>query len=495
MFMDTQNNDRQDRYYMFILKYFNELKQSFVTTEDILNHEFYYALQFFTHEQDHIDTSVIDNYDHMEEVIEDIQDQDYLLTLITLQWRSLYLLGHTMDRSKDWFLLAFERLVFLNRKNIFYFRGVPQKVTLISYHKNVFLIDRDIKQIVTLHSNGYVKAVNYILDENGNEKISKETEEFLNVSVMSDLLEDLAKTFHDYDDELTTDDGQWNLSIENHLGIEYEYYGPFVKTTHHELKELSEVLRELLDDDSLYIFDGEPLRDRMERIQIDYHRHTELHLPRFENSQKTVDLHFQEHIMIDRETETLEWTYQISPQCHICHSYHIQDGISYLLDQCSAFDFHDKEELLDDVIDSHESKDYVITINYKYQQQTQITGSFDSQDLPKDYVYFAKLIQEFIEFYGFGEMLNPYVYSQLRHTKGDHIYCKVVFEQSAKTYYYLTDDESICVGDYVIVPVGKDNHEEVVQVVDIEYYQEDTPFPLEKTKKIIAKYQDVELVS
>ena len=52
----------------------------------------------------------------------------------------------------------------------------------------------------------------------------------------------------------------------------------------------------------------------------------------------------------------------------------------------------------------------------------------------------------------------------------------------------IVDDDSIEVGDYVIVPAGKDNHEAVVEVVKKEYFAADeVPLPMEKTKHIIRK--------
>ena len=35
------------------------------------------------------------------------------------------------------------------------------------------------------------------------------------------------------------------------------------------------------------------------------------------------------------------------------------------------------------------------------------------------------------------------------------------------------DDDSIEIGDFVLVPAGKDNHEAVVEVVNIEYFDEE----------------------
>ena len=43
----------------------------------------------------------------------------------------------------------------------------------------------------------------------------------------------------------------------------------------------------------------------------------------------------------------------------------------------------------------------------------------------------------------------------------------------------------------MLVPAGKDNHEAVVEVVNIEYFcEENVPLPIEKTKRIIRKCTD-----
>lgn len=70
-------------------------------------------------------------------------------------------------------------------------------------------------------------------------------------------------------------------------------------------------------------------------------------------------------------------------------------------------------------------------------------------------------------------------------------FCSVTFDEGYKSYYYLTEDDSIEIGDFVLVPAGKDNHEAVVEVVNIEYFsEENVPLPIENTKRIIRKCTD-----
>lgn len=69
---------------------------------------------------------------------------------------------------------------------------------------------------------------------------------------------------------------------------------------------------------------------------------------------------------------------------------------------------------------------------------------------------------DFIRFYGLGENLDSSVYGKVKRRKSEYIFCSVTFDEGYKSYYYLTEDDSIEIGDFMLVPAGKDNHEAVV---------------------------------
>lgn len=130
-----------------------------------------------------------------------------------------------------------------------------------------------------------------------------------------------------------------------------------------------------------------------------------------------------------------------------------------------------------------------LTIKRPHKRSSQ--GSFDKNGLPDAFEEFADAVFDFIRFYGWGEILDPSVYGKVKRRTTDYIYCSVAFEEGQKSYYYLTEDDSIKIGDFVLVPAGKDNREVVVEVVNIEYFSEDNvPLPIEKTKRIIRKCMD-----
>ncbi len=97
----------------------------------------------------------------------------------------------------------------------------------------------------------------------------------------------------------------------------------------------------------------------------------------------------------------------------------------------------------------------------------------------------------FIRFYGLGEILGLSVYSKVKRRQSEYIFCSVIFGEGYKSYYYLKDDDSIEVGDFVIVLAEKDNHDAVVEIVNIKYFnEENAPLSVKKIKYIIRKSTD-----
>ena len=72
----------------------------------------------------------------------------------------------------------------------------------------------------------------------------------------------------------------------------------------------------------------------------------------------------------------------------------------------------------------------------------------------------------------------------------EYIYCGVEFEDKKRVYSYITDDDSISIGDTVVVPTGQYNYEDIATVCSVDRYTElNAPFPPQKTKRIIRKYK------
>lgn len=251
-------------------------------------------------------------------------------------------------------------------------------------------------------------------------------------------------------------------------------------------------VRNTVGMDDLYVFDGNCKPDVINRITLDYYRGTKI---KSDQKQEGAEWEYvtwdsTEHLIIDRETETLEYIQNIGTGCKVSRKYEFEGGIKSLLENFDAEElFSHIEGNPDDVIDTpNETKDYKITIEYKKNPSRTITGSYDKNGLPEDFADFAETVFDFICFYSLGELFDPSVYGKAKRRKSEYIFCSVTFDEGYKSYYYLTEDDSIEIGDFVLVPAGKDNHEAVVEVVHIEYFdKENVPFPIEKTKRIIRK--------
>ncbi|MCD8237764.1 MAG: hypothetical protein LUC92_00260, partial [Clostridiales bacterium] len=79
----------------------------------------------------------------------------------------------------------------------------------------------------------------------------------------------------------------------------------------------------------------------------------------------------------------------------------------------------------------------------------------------------------------------------LVYDKTVYTYCGVAFEGSDRLYHYRTEDNSLTVGDMVVVPVGNKGEEAVVEIQTVEKHRRKTaPYPVESTKLIKGRYTE-----
>ena len=422
------------------------------------------------------------NHEALNRIIDDVTDIPLLGSAIYSQWRYFnhwaYDAAEILEpQNRAWFILALSRLALLSGENPFIFQGTLKKIRIVS--NNICYgpmpdSDDEVEQHLTINDEGRVWFSGYNFGHGGERYEKARSKNFKIEKVATDrLLGAIAAYFgNEYDEIFATDIGNWEMELTNTEGTVYKFRGSLCADFDYEGIDLSDLVRDIVGMDDLYVFDGNCKLDVINRIALDYHR---------------------EHLIIDRETETLEHIQNIGSGCKVSRKYEIEGGIESLLENFNAEDlFSHIEGNPDDVIDTpNETKDYKITIDYKKSPQRVIEGSYDKNGLPEDFADFAETVFEFIRFYGLGEVLDPSVYGKAKRRKSEYIFCSVTFDDGYKSYYYLTDDDSIEVGDFVLVPAGKDNHEAVVVVVDIEYFsEENVPLPIEKTKRIIRKCTD-----
>lgn len=290
---------------------------------------------------------------------------------------------------------------------------------------------------------------------------------------------------------ISTDAGVWNLALTNEKGKIFKISGNLFEYQETQLDGISDLIRTKLCRNDLLVFDGNP--NKIDRIEIKYSRITKIK-PKIIPEGATWDYvtwNHKENLTIDRDTETIEHIKELGSGCKITSNYYVQDGVVSFLDDINLEDFFDIEGDPPDVIeDTFETKKYSITVYTKYDGKKVITGTFDKNGLPKIWPQFIDEVFEFIAFYGLGELFDEDIYRKEKRRQTDLVFCNVTFEDVGQTYCYLSDTDSYCVGDLVVVPTGRDNHDSVAKIKSIEYHQiEDAPFPMERIKRIIKKYE------
>lgn len=445
------------------------------------------------------------NHEALDSIIDDVTDIPLLGSAIYSQWR--YFNHWAYDgaailepQNRAWFILALSRLALLSGDNPFIFQGTLKKIRIVSNnicYGSMPESDEEVEQHLTINNEGRVWFSGYNFGRCGERYEKVRSKNFkIDKSTADKLFGAIAPYFgSEYTEIFATDIGDWIMELTNTEGVTYKFRGSLCADFDYEGTDLSDLVRDTVGMDDLYVFDGNCKPDVINRIELDYHRVTKIKPKEVPEGAtwEFVTWDYTEHLIIDRETETFEHIQNIGSDCKVSHKYEIEGGIESLLDDFDAEDlFGNIVGNPDDIIENpNETKDYKITIDYKKSPQRVIEGSYDKNGLPEDFADFAEAVFDFIRFYGWGEILDPSVYGKVKRRTTDYIYCSVVFEEGQKSYYYLTEDDSIKIGDFVLVPAGKDNHEVVVKVVNIEYFSEDNvPLPIEKTKRIIRKCMD-----
>ena len=204
-------------------------------------------------------------------------------------------------------------------------------------------------------------------------------------------------------------------------------------------------------------------------------------------------------LVINVQDETIEYIRnkfegnQIKMQCHF------EEIIKSRFEDINASElfteFPNKPE--DIVIDDDLDLTYEIFVEAENIPSRVIKGRYCMEELPKDYPQIIHIVSSIIdEIEPWGDIFNAGIYARPSRRKSDIIYCGVEFSEFGYTYHYITDDDSIEVGDKVIVPVGNDNREMKGYVSEKQYCtKDDVPYPLSKVKKIIRKIESVESCS
>ncbi len=440
------------------------------------------------------------DYSELGKIIEEIDDPQFLGTAIFSQWRYIThwsYCSHPLDEQyRPWFITAFGRLVTITSEDNsppYIFHGNIKRVRIHSNNIAYGMLPREgfeVEQHITITDDGRVWITRYAFSEDLNFVDLKKTEQ-RQFRIAADkakfLLDKYTKYFRDeYEISFATDVGSFEMQITDDEGKQAVFIGPLICDFEVDGYNLSQLLRDTLDDQTLFVFDNNEF-ERIERITIEHE-----HKKRIVAADgQIVTWNPTNHIVIDRKTDTIEYTYKIGTECEVTRKYHVAQGVSNFLDELEYqnlfVEFEERES--DVIIPDDEEAVYTATVDFLRGSPRVVSGCYDKQGLPIDWPEFIEDLYDFMSFYGFGEMFDEKQYGRTYRKKNDYIFLSVRFGEYGKTYSYLTEDDTIQVGDQVIVPVGSEGKERIVEVAKKEYYAADkVPMPIEKVKSIVEKF-------
>ena len=440
----------------------------------------------------------------LEAVIDQIDDIPLLGSGIFSRWRYVThwdQYANLLDDSyRPWFIVALTRLAKISEERPGFFplfHGSPVKMRLVSNRIGYGPWpepDDEVEQRLVIYSTGKVFLSRHLNGPGfGNKPVLKSTKR---IRVPCESAVDLLNRLKDYcsscnGPEFATDVGTWELFLTNSDGKTFKYSGSLCAGEGSFFADISREIRGLLNMPDIYAFDGDYSEDRIERIELDYHRVRKFRSPEpIASDLEYVTWNYGERITINRADDTIEYFQKIAQECDVLRRYHVLDGVSCFLDSWDIGtifkQFH--EAPADAVEDPLDANEYTLKIFYLYGTPMEIIGIYDREGLPTDWPKFMEELMDFLNFYSAGELMAPGVYAARRRRASDLMYCSVEFDPDGKSYYYISNDPSINEGDIVEVPVGKNNTISTGKVVGVEFFgREDAPMDPVNVKLIIRR--------
>jgi len=440
-------------------------------------------------------------YNELNNIIDTIYDIQLLGSAIYSKWAFLNKSDSNSqeiikEENRIWFTIAFARLSLLSSKNSPLFINKAQMIRIVSnnisfgpYPKASDIVE----QHLTINLEGRVWFSSYCYGEGEGKFQKSETKNFkIDKTLAQNILSKISKYFSNqyiYDDK--TDVGSWRMYIKNTEKEDFNIEGSLYSNYEVDGVDLSTFIRDSLEMDYLFLFDGNIYTDKINKIIIDYKKNIDSYIVEpylNENSFEVIE--DIEKLIIDRKTESLEILKKIGNQCTISHKYEIKGEISSLLDDLYGDELLGYLEKNNYKINEaiRERKEYTVTVDFIKNSHNYIKEAFNLNEMPKYFEEFVQKLNNFIKDYGFGEILNPSISKKIIRDKNDYIFCSVTFDDSDKSYYYITEDDSIEVGDLVSVRTNNEHHLSIGKVINIEYFnKKNVPFPIKKTKHIISK--------
>lgn len=377
----------------------------------------------------------------------------------------------------EWLQLILTRIAEITAQALDFFQGQLVSLKLVSNNLHFGPLPdpgTEFEQQLTLTKNGNGTYHVLTMDQQGQTQISRTRKIRLKSARAQVLMRQFETYFlQGYETEFATDIGQWNLCLKNSEGEKFYFLGSLLSTLEVEGVDLSDCLRQVLKLPELNAFDGEGEPDTIQQLRAS---------ASYDNDHVT----YTEELTLTAATDQVTYQRTASNGNQMKQEFILPGQVRALLDLLT--DQQDNRLLVIEKIDEQPS--YLmgdLTLTYQ-RRSPQHFKDFD--DLPENWEKFVTRLQQALP-----QMFQGELFSLQGEQNGflldvGLMFCSVVFSENGRSYYYLSNDRTLQVGDHVLVPAGYDNHEAEAKIVEIAYYPvDDPPRPVNQTKTIIGRIE------
>lgn len=269
------------------------------------------------------------NHEALDRIIDEVTDIPLLGSAIYSQWRYFNHWAYTgaeilKPENRAWFILALSRLALLSGDNPFIFQGTLKRMRIVS--NNICYgpmpePDEEVEQHLTINNEGRIWFSGYNFGRGGERYEKARSKNFkLDKLAVDKLFGAMAAYFgSEYTEIFAADIGDWVMELTNTEGVTYKFRGSLCADFDYDGEGLSDLVRDTVGMDDLYVFDGNCKPDVINKITLDYIRVTKIKPDqKLEGAEwEFVTWDYVEQLIIDRATETLEHIQNIGTGCKV----------------------------------------------------------------------------------------------------------------------------------------------------------------------------------
>lgn len=415
-------------------------------------------------------------YEDLDRILGQIEDTYVLGSVLFTRFQELSQGGcpiTLMKDCRDWFAAVLCQMAVLSAGPgdwMPLFTGDPESIRLESRLPEEQVVGRPshplCRQVVELHRDGKARISTYTYEERSKQDVLLNRENrMMEETVAEDLLRAMGRFFSRGEPTASSRiAGTWNLTIRNRTERTFSFAGSLCAELIEGEQDLSDRIREALQEEDLWLFDGLDKQDRVEKISLEY-THT-YYLPQRQaliQGQETWEQ--KEYLEIDRTAGTLVYRQQDNQGRTAETSCVDAPRVGRLLATLDGTMF--QEEIpghpANVQVDPAEATNYLLKVTYRHAPQLVLMGSYDKKNLPYDWNVLMEAVVDFLGKEGRGRLLDPQEYQREKRCVGDVIVLQVRIGRWGNPRYYLTEDDTIAPGDQVVVPNLPEGMEAKVQ--------------------------------